>query len=341
MTGWFNAELWGDWSESEGFRIQGVSDLKDARLVSNYQDLAIDRVNMRFNWHFQEKGRWRLDIADFLYEDDKVSWTAPNISLARNIPQDVGLWISADWLPLGFSLDVTRDIMSIYKSEWPSFLPPAISGQVDDLELILNKSWQPDFARGFLSGFGVSESDRWPGVQGLDAVVALQHGSGSIALTGSEVLLDWPRMFRERLQFTMPACHVDFSWGRQWQAGLDDCSLENEDLAIAGRGVIASTKTNLPLMPALLLSRGTIGGLGLLLAGSAYERSHRGLVTQRAWWKVRSLVARPRYMVIWTTGRSGMVKAVLKPWRKFATGCWITWMAGLQPGRVDAVGPIS
>ena len=262
LTGWLNAELWGDWSESEGFRIQGVSDLKDARLVSNYQDLAIDRVNMRFNWHFHEKGRWRLDIADFLYEDDKKSWVAPNISLARNIPQDVGLWISADRLPLGFSLDVTRDIMSIYKTEWPSFLPWAISGQVDDLELILNKTWQPEFARGSLIGFSVSESDRWPGVQGLDAVVALQHGSGSISLTGSEVLLDWSRMFRERLQFTMPACQLDFHWGRQWQAGLDDCSLENEDFAITGRGIIGSNEDKPAIDASVALSRGTIGGLG-------------------------------------------------------------------------------
>ena len=262
LSGWLNAEFWGDWSESEGFRIQGVTDLKDARLVSNYQDLAIDRVNMRFNWHFREKGRWRLDIADFLYEDDKESWTAPKISLARNIPQDVGLWISADRVPLGFSQDVTRDIMSIYKTEWPSFLPSAISGRVDDLELILNKSWQPEFARGSLSEFSVSESDRWPGVQGLDAVIALQNGAGSIAITGSQVLLDWPRMFRERLQFTVPACHVDFHWGRQWQAGLDDCSLENDDLAVTGRGVIASNEGKPAIDASVALSRGTIGALG-------------------------------------------------------------------------------
>jgi len=242
LTGWLNTELWGGWSEREGLRIQGVSDLKDARLVSNHQDLAIDRVNMRFNWHFREKGRWRLDIADFLFEDDKESWTAPNISLARNIPQDMGLWISADRLPLGFSLDVTRDIMSIYETQWPASLPRAISGQVDNLELILNKSWQIEFARGSVSELSISESGRWPGLQGLDAVIALQHGSGSIALTGSEVLLDWPRMFRERLHFTMPACHLDLAWGEQWQAGFDDCSLENEDFAITGRGVIASNE---------------------------------------------------------------------------------------------------
>ncbi|MCH7506604.1 MAG: TIGR02099 family protein [Proteobacteria bacterium] len=261
LTGWLNAELWGDWSPSEGLRIQGVSDLKDARLVSNHQDLAIDHLNMRFNWHFREKGRWRLDIADFLFEDDKESWTAPNISLARNIPQDVGLWISADQLPLGFSLGVTRDIMSIYATQWPASLPQAILGRVDELELILNNSWQIELVRGSLSGVSVAASDRWPGVQGLDAVVALQHGSGSISLTGSKVLLDWPRMFDQRLHFTVPTCHLDLAWGEQWQAGLDDCKLENEDLAITGRVVIGSNEDKPAIDASIVLTRGAIGRL--------------------------------------------------------------------------------
>jgi hypothetical protein len=72
LTGWLNAELWGGWSETGGLRLQGVSDLKDARLVSNYQDLTLDRLNMRFNWRFHGKGLWRLDIADFLFEEHQL-----------------------------------------------------------------------------------------------------------------------------------------------------------------------------------------------------------------------------------------------------------------------------
>lgn len=261
LTGWLNAELWGSWSKNEGLRIQGVSDLKDARLVGNYQDLPVDRANMRFNWHFREKGLWQLDIADFLFEDEKGSWIAPNISLARNIPQDLGLWISADQLPLGFSLDVTRDIMSIYETQLPALLPQSISGHVDNLELVLNKSWQIELARGSLGDVSFSGSDRWPGVQGLNAVIALRDGSGSVTLTGSRLLLDWPRMFRERLHFTMPACHLDLSWGAHWQAGLKECSLENEDLALSGRVLIGSNENKPAVDASVVLTRAAIGQL--------------------------------------------------------------------------------
>jgi uncharacterized protein YhdP len=99
-------------------------------------------------------------------------------------------------------------------------------------------------------------------VQGLDVVVALQRGSGRIALTGSEVLLDWPRMFRESLQFGMPACDIDIHWGEQWQLGLRDCSLENEDLAFTVRGLMGSNQGKPAIDASAVLSRGAISSLG-------------------------------------------------------------------------------
>lgn len=258
LTGWLNAEFWGNWSKNEGLRIQGVSDLKDARLVSNYQDLSIDRVNMLFNWHYGERGRWRLDIADFLYEDVNGSWTAPSISLARNTPGDVGLWISAKQLPLGMSFDVTRDIMSINKAEWPGLLPRFISGDVENLELILNGSWQPELVRGSVSEINVAAWDRWPGLQGLNAVVDMQQGSGSISLTGSDIQLDWPGMFRDSLHFAIPDCRVDLSLGKHWQAALDNCSLENEDLRINGRMAMGGNEGKPAIDANFAMTRGVI-----------------------------------------------------------------------------------
>lgn len=261
LSGWLNAEMWGRWSESDGLELQGVSDLKNARLVSNHQDLDIEHINMRYNWHSRGEGQWRLDIADFKYKDDKGAWIAPNISLVRDIPEGVGLWISADTLPLGFSLDMTRDIMSIYDTQWPASLPSAISGQVENLELILNKSWQPEFARGSLSQVDFSKSDRWPGLMGLNAVVALQNGAGHIAISGSDISLDWPGMFRERLHFAIPSCQLDIMWGGQWQAGAHSCKLENENYAIEVQGTVASNEGKPAVDASGVLHRGTIAGL--------------------------------------------------------------------------------
>jgi len=239
LTGWLNAELWGDWSSHEGHNIRGVSDLQDARLVNDYQDLSLDHFNMRFNWSYQGKGHWRLDIADLLYDDGSESWIAPNISMARNAAEDLGLWISADSLPLGVPLNLARDVMSVYGTTWPKFLPHAADGRVDDLELILNSSWRLNLAQGSVRNASVFDWDRWPDLQGLDGEIALQQDSGRISLSGSKVLVDWPNMFRDQLYFFIPGCELDLRWGKQWQLGFSGCSLENEDLAIDGRVVIS------------------------------------------------------------------------------------------------------
>ena len=261
LAGWLNAELWGDWSSRKGHNIRGVSDLQDARLVNDYQDLSLDHVNMRFKWAYQEKGRWRLDIADLLFDDGVESWTAPNISMARNAAEDLGLWISADSLPLGVPLILARDVMSVYGTAWPKFLPHAADGRVDELELILNSSWRLSLAQGSVRNASVLDWDRWPDLRGLDGEIALQQDSGRISLSGSGVLVDWPKMFRDQLYLNMPGCELDLRWGKQWQLGFSDCSLENEDLAVDGRVVINGGEGKPAVDVNVVVNRADVGRL--------------------------------------------------------------------------------
>ena len=148
MTGWLNAEMWGDWSRQDGHRVKGITDLRQARLVNDYQDLRLDRINSRLQWQFTDKGKWNLHLADFLYDDGENSWTAPRISIARDTAAGLGLWISADELPLGVPANLTRDVMSIYDTDWPAFLPRAAAGTVNDLNIILNSAWRLELAEG-------------------------------------------------------------------------------------------------------------------------------------------------------------------------------------------------
>jgi uncharacterized protein (TIGR02099 family) len=261
LTGWLNAELWGEWTGTEGHSIRGASDLQDARLINDYQDLALDHVNMRFNWNYEAKGHWRLDIVDLLYDDGNESWTAPHISMARKTSEDLGLWISADYLPLGVPLNLARDVMSVYGTAWPRFLPQRAAGHVDDLELALNSSWRLRLAQGSVKNASVFDWGRWPDLQGLDGEVVMQQGSGKISVRGSGVLLDWPRMFGEQLYFAVPGCELDLSWGPRWQVGFSACSLENEDVGIAGRVIISGDEGKPRVDVNAVLNRGKIGRL--------------------------------------------------------------------------------
>jgi uncharacterized protein (TIGR02099 family) len=262
VTGWLNAELWGDWSEAGGHSVQGVADLADARLVNDHQDLWLDRVNTRFRWQFHNKKHWDLHLADFLYDGDgEQAWTAPRISMARNTADGLGLWISADWLPLGVPLRLTRDVMSIYGTSWPAFLPGSADGTVTEFDLVLDAAWGIELARGEVQGGGVADWGRWPDLQGLEGQVALGRNTGRLDLHGEDVLISWPGMFREPVSVTVPACTVNFDWGRRWQVGVPDCSLDNADLAAHGEAVISGNEGKPSIDLNVMVSRGAVGQL--------------------------------------------------------------------------------
>ena len=242
LTGWFNAELWGDWTPAEGHQVRGATDLTDARLVNEYQDLWLERVNTRFRWHFRDPRHWELHLADFLYDDGDQAWTAPAVSLARDTADGLGLWISADWLPLGVPLRLTRDVMSLYGTPWPTFLPGAAAGSVSGFDLVLDTAWRIELAQGEVQEGGVMEWGRWPNLQGLNGRVELGRNTGRLWLDGDNVGIDWPRMFRSPVSVAVSACRLDFEWGQRWQVGVSQCALENADLAAHGEAVISGNE---------------------------------------------------------------------------------------------------
>ncbi len=261
MSGWLNAELWGNWSEQEGHGIKGIVDLERARLVNEFQDLSLEHINSRLRWQFEGKGKWSLHLADFLFDDGEHSWIAPRISVSRDKSADLGLWISADKLPLKFPLNLARDIMSIYGTAWPAFLPERVTGSVDDLDLVLDSGWKVVMAEGSIAQASMTGSERWPDLAGLDAKVSLHRGSGLLELQGNQVDAVWPRMFRDPIRFSLPACNLDLAWGGGWQLGFNDCELENDDLAVRGNVRIFSDEGKPRVDVNAYFSRANLGRL--------------------------------------------------------------------------------
>jgi len=276
LTGWLNAELWGKWSRQDGLRISGETELREAWLINEQQDMELARINSRFRWHYSGKGRWNLHLADFLYDDGQQSWTAPRVSITRNMAEDLGLWISADELPLEVPLNVARDVMSIYGKPWPAVLPRSAGGRVTDFDLILNSSWQMSFVAGNMQQASVLDWERWPDVQGLDGNVLISEGAGRIHLQSEQLALDWPRMFREPLSLKMPSCDLDLSLGDSWQVGFSACSIENDDLAVAGDVVISGNEGKPAVDVNISLLRANVGQLGPYWPESIMKKNIKG-----------------------------------------------------------------
>jgi uncharacterized protein (TIGR02099 family) len=241
-SGWLNAELWGDWSRDEDLRVTGVLDLRDSVLATEPETLSVQHFNSRFRWQSSTKNTWRLDLADLTVEDANGSWNSERVSLKRDMPQKLGLWVSADEISLALPLSVTRRSVSAYHSRWPHLMPKSASGRVEAFDLVLNDRWRPRLIQGNFDNVNLYEWDRWPDVTGIDGRVSLQHGEGEVEVTGSGVGIHWPRNFREPLIVDVPACSIDLALntitpaGREiWQTDVHDCVLRRGDMTIDGR----------------------------------------------------------------------------------------------------------
>lgn len=261
LTGWLDTELWGEWSRQEGHRVKGRTSLRDALLSNDYQDLHLEQVDYRFQWRFRSLKDWNLHLADFYFDDGVDSWTTPQLSMARNTANNLGLWISADRLPLGVPLKLTRDVMSVYGKTWPSSLPDRMNGFVSDLNLMLSADWRLRMAVGDVQDASMQDASRELILSGLDGVVALDDNGGQIALRSDRLRVDWPRMFQDTLELTVPGCQLDLHWATSWQAGLRDCRVANNDIDVAGDLLLAGNEGKPSVDANFVVLRGAIDRL--------------------------------------------------------------------------------
>ncbi len=259
--GLLNGEFWGDWLAGRPLVVRGVADLRNARFEHGDGETVIEHANARIGWTFGGRGDWRLDLHQLQFDGEDAAWTAPNLAVARHVDQDIGLWIGADLLPLGVSLDLARDFQSTDERPWPAFLPGSAGGDVTGLDVVLDANWQLRLLRGQVRGAQVEEWGRLPSLSGLDAVLDIQGGQGSVTLHAGDLRVDWPGMFGEVLEFSMPSCRAALDLRDGWQVGLNGCSLINEDIAFGGDFLIVGN-TGRPAVDAnMRVTRGTIGRL--------------------------------------------------------------------------------
>jgi len=264
VSGWLNAELWGSWQQGSPQEMQGVLDLRDAQLTSQSGPLIIDHLNSRFNWVFSDARNWRIDLSDLVVSQAGVDWQSESLSVARNLSENLGLWVSSDFLRLDFPLQLTQRIMASYGTEWPAAIPQRAQGSVSDLDLLLDSKWRLKKAEGRLENGHFWGWGNGPEIAGLNAQFALEFDGGDISLQGQDVRLDWPRVFRRQLLVAMTDCSVEILLGdlNAWQLDMNHCRLQNDDISAFGRVRAASSEGKPEIDINVAVERGDISRFG-------------------------------------------------------------------------------
>ncbi len=244
--------------------MQGVLDLRDAQLSSQLGPLLIDHLNNRFSFQFAHPKKWRMDLSDLTVEYAGKEWHSPRFSIARNLPNQLGLWVSADYLELDYPLQLTQRIMATYNNAWPDALPLRAQGRVSNFDLVLDAKWQLIKASGKLENGRFWGWSQGPDIEGLNATVDLGDGEGNISFGGQSVKLDWLRVFRRPVLIAMNDCQLEVLWQQKasWQIDLNSCQIENEDISAMGRVRMASSVGKPEIDINVVMQRGEVSRFG-------------------------------------------------------------------------------
>jgi uncharacterized protein (TIGR02099 family) len=264
VAGRLNAEVWGEWQLGSPELMQGALDLRDAQLSSQTGPLIIDHLNGRFNFEFTQRKNWRMDLSDLIVGYAGEEWQSRRLSVARNLPENVGLWVSADYIELEAPLQLTQRIMATYNTQWPVSIPQRAQAGVTDLDLILDDKWHLTKVRGGLENGHFWGWEKGPDIEGINAQVDLEAGAGNISFEGSSVKLDWLKVFRRPVNVAMTSCELEVLWeGKsEWQLDLNYCKVENDDISGFGRIRMASGEGKPVVDINVAMDRGDISRFG-------------------------------------------------------------------------------
>jgi uncharacterized protein (TIGR02099 family) len=239
--GKLSSEHWGQWTRQDGLSGNGKVDIRNTWLSNGATDLMIDHFSSVFAWQGTGLQAWRLDLHDIQMNQGEAQLQLPGLVVARDLSQDLGLWVGADYLPLQESVPIARDFLALLGKEWPEAAPAAFSGSVSGFDLVLAADGSNRSLTGDFRNFAAGNWQRRPGFSGVNGQVRLQSGQGRLSLSAPSLQIDWPEMFQGPLQLSLPECHAELELGADWQIALQGCQLFNEDLSAQGDIHIAAS----------------------------------------------------------------------------------------------------
>jgi len=260
-SGWLNAEIWGSWSKESNQVMEGVVDLRESILSEQPDLMELEHLNTRFRWSFHNRKAWRIDLSDLRIEQGGKQWKSAKLSVERNIPGNLGLWLSSEFLDLEFPIALTQRIISSYNNRWPRLMPRQMSGEVRGFDLVLNSHWKLFMLKGELDMIDARDWDKWPDVAGISGSLALLDGEGEARFSGQGVKLDWPANFPRPAIVDIPQCTLEILWGETWQVDARDCTVQNEQFSLYGRSRFAGNGGKPEMDINIAISRAEIGAL--------------------------------------------------------------------------------
>lgn len=234
------------WLELAGSELRQATAqvaLDDLRLQSDpATSPSYDSLAVTAEWVREDSG-WQLSLTDLVVSRNSQRWPQV-VNLGLNIAVDAGEWTSLDLDSNFLRLQDLEPILAALpardvQSTWRALEP---RGDLTDLSLRLARGDEglEVAAAAEFEDVGVAPHGELPGVSGISGGLRTDAGSGRITLEAPAVALDWPGMFRQRLELG------ELSGLLVWRQGRDGLRVVSDDLAL--RNADARSRSSLELI---------------------------------------------------------------------------------------------
>lgn len=239
LSGQTSVKLWGATDGTRVVRIQGEH---QSNVVSaDARGPRVDSIAHRFHWRRDAEAALARWIALHPGSGDaRVEYRlAPGGSMDP-APQRVRMTL--DEVDLGRYARIMAAARPPWMPALDSLSALNADGQVDTLDLILTNEagvWDLLEAGATLRDLAWSPVGNFPGARGVDASLQWAEGVGDVVLGGDGIRLSLPAWFRQELWIDRFDAGLQLQrWADGWRVDLAHVALENEDLALDGRGAL-------------------------------------------------------------------------------------------------------
>jgi len=234
------------WLEIDGSVLrQATAQVAVTNLLLDSAEVAMpsyDSLAVTAEWILQDTG-WRLMLTDLELSRLSRRWPEPvNVGLTVTTADDevAGVDLQSNFVRLE---DLSPLIAALPLNEattaWQALEP---SGDISKLSLRVARSGESfdysaaaDFER-----VGVLPHDNLPGINGLSGTLRSDSRSGRVVLATRDGVLDWPGMFRERIEIG------ELAGIMVWRQGRNGVRVVSDNLTFNNRD--ARTRSNLELV---------------------------------------------------------------------------------------------
>ncbi|MGR8940795.1 MAG: YhdP family protein [Gammaproteobacteria bacterium] len=199
-------KVWSDWRQNQSVSLAGEVSIEGLALQKPAAEpWSAEHLRSRFHWSRSEN-KWKLDIDAFELatrsRGESKTWPTAIFSLrgkgdAENPSRRLALYVER--LEMQEAAMLARFLLPS-RHRIAGFLRDAqLTGELRNFALFADTDKQTLSVNGQFSHAGIAPLQQFPGVENLSGWIHGSEAQGTIAIAGSDVVLNAPELFREPL----------------------------------------------------------------------------------------------------------------------------------------------